>query len=71
MKTKILIPLLAILLIGLLDGCGINGDNRKTDRAYKYRIVEIDGCEYIIFWDNRPNMAVIHKADCKNVMHKH
>lgn len=71
MKNKINKALiLAVGLIGLLGGCGINGDNKETNRAYNYRIVEIDSCEYIIFWDNKPNMAVVHKGNCKNPIHK-
>lgn len=71
LKSKIILIILAASLIGLLGGgCGINGD-KKTDRHFKYRIIEVDSCEYIIFWDNIPNMAVTHKADCKNVIHKH
>jgi len=71
MKIKNLSTMIAVVLIATLGGCGINGDNRKIDRPYNYRIVEIDSCEYIIFWDNYPNMGVTHKANCKNVIHKH
>ena len=63
-KYKIII-VVSILLF--LIGCSIKDkrNNTNTDRSYKYRIVVIDSCEYIIFWDEKPNMAVVHKANCK------
>ena len=68
LKSKIIAIILAVSLIGWLGGCKSFSDS-KTDRIYHYRIVEIDGCEYILFWDGIPNMAVTHKGNCKN--HKH
>jgi len=73
MKTKQILKLaaaLAVVCCILLSGCGegIDNDVRPED---SYRIIEIDGCEYI-FISCRPfdrEMSIAHKGNCKNPQH--
>lgn len=69
LKIKLSALIIIVVLIATLGGCGVS-DGREADRVYGYRVIENDGCEYIIFWDNKPNMAVVHKGNCKNPIHK-
>ena len=42
------------------------------DKGENYRIVEIDKCQYIIFYGfySNINTVIIHKANCNNPIHE-
>lgn len=64
---KKIIIILAYLSIGLISGCVTEGSGNDENPEKTYKIVEIDGCEYI-FISRRPwasNMAITHKGNCK------
>lgn len=63
----------AILLFTLcLVSCCTNVAKDKTSTS-EYKIIEIDGCEYIKY-DGGENSAnrvyvLVHKGNCKNIIH--
>ena len=82
MKNKIacFVVLLSILC---LSACGNEhaepGIDSMTANAYmiedgvKYKIIVIDGCEYIYGWDNgayNGGYFLAHKGNCKNSLHQ-
>ncbi len=66
--------LLAVSLTALLaSGCSLSGSENDTTPSKTYKIIEIDGHEYI-FISRRPwsgEMALAHSGNCKNVIHNH
>lgn len=64
---------LLILSLFLLSSCSQYDPNRgsNTEPAQNYRIVIIDGCEYMEVEDGVPNgnnhiYSLTHKGNCKN-----
>ena len=66
-----------ILFVTLLLSCTPNGnestrEDGNTQPLYDYRIVVIDGCEYIeIYFESVSNSrySLTHKGDCHNHIH--
>jgi len=68
--VKIIFIIWLLCSLYVIGYYAINSHNDyKAEREYKYRIIGVDSCEYIIFWDDKPNMAVVHKENCKNKIH--
>lgn len=66
LRTKLRYTIYTLLVAFLMVSCdGAYNDVRPEEN---YKIIEIDGCEYI-FISRRPfasDMAITHKGDCKN-----
>ncbi len=63
--------LLILLLVGLLAGCS---DRSIQTVAAERKVVNIDGCEYLVFESGHPGynsyaLAVTHKGDCSSPIH--
>jgi hypothetical protein len=41
-----------------------------VERAVQIRVVNIDGCEYLVCWSPGHAASIIHKANCQNPVHK-
>lgn len=57
----------------LFCSCQPIGDGAKPSRS-EYKIIEIEGCEYIVFETSVPlannySFAITHKGNCKNPIH--
>ena len=68
MKNLIYILLILICLVG----CTANGEKDHPafrEAMSKYKIVEVEGCEYILFYGSNSELrydGVTHKGNCKN-----
>jgi hypothetical protein len=65
------ILLLLACLMGL-TGCGADevrnaasDDNVTTTYKFKHVVVQVDGCEYLMFKSGPECLAVTHKGNCK------
>lgn len=68
---------LTLVLSFLIIGC-VNIKEDKEDVGHskyfkgagdKYRIIKVDGCEYILFYGNNNELrfdGITHKGNCKN-----
>jgi hypothetical protein len=56
-----------ILLLFLFAGC-ITKDESIQNDINEHRVVEIDGCEYIVMnnYPNTSDIAIAHKGNCRN-----
>lgn len=76
MKTN---PILIISVLVLLCGCTVSpapNDPLSSQvsidkKGESYRIVKIDGCQYIIFYGfySNSNTVIVHKGNCNNPIH--
>ncbi|MFT7155230.1 MAG: hypothetical protein ACI8Q1_000231 [Parvicella sp.] len=75
LKTKLSYTLYILLVAFLMVGC--NESNRTKDKDHpafreamsKYKVVEVEGCEYILFYGSNSELrydGVTHKGNCKN-----
>ncbi|MFT6841809.1 MAG: hypothetical protein ACJASR_000571 [Psychroserpens sp.] len=75
LKTKLSYTLYILLVAFLMVGC--NESNRTKDKDLpsfreamsKYKVVEVEGCEYILFYGSNSELrydGVTHKGNCKN-----
>ena len=69
---------LAILCLFFVSGCGYQGflsqDNTidYSVLAHNHKVVNIDGCEYIVYSVTRASSGygfMAHKGNCKNPIH--
>lgn len=70
-KFKNLLCIASLGFTVLLTGCF--GSDNDVNPEKTYRIVRIEGCEYI-FVSRRPfgaEMALSHKGNCENPIHNH
>lgn len=68
LRTKLSYAFYTLLVAFLMVGCNPEGSENDKNPEKTYRIVEIEGCEYI-FISTRPwgsEMAITHKGNCKN-----
>jgi len=78
----------ALMLIALLSGCKGSDDMEKGESRFLYEanqvdpdniennydVIEIDGCEYIVYSEMHGYAGygfMAHKGNCKNPIHKH
>lgn len=61
------INLFYLCLIISLFGCIYPPDNKvdKIGKEYTFNIINVDGCEYIMY-----KRGISHKGNCKNKIHK-
>lgn len=70
MNTKgIILGVVAVLGLCVIIALMNNSDSRVQDVKNGYAITEIDGCEYILYKEYS-QIALAHKGNCKNLIHK-
>ncbi len=72
MKQKIKYPLLMVYSISWLGFTGCDGADNDTKPETSYKVIMIDGCEYI-YVSCRPfarEFSFTHKGNCKNSIHE-
>ena len=79
---------IAILFAIVLAGCDGSHDMKKNENGFlystntvdpknienNYDVIEIDGCEYIVYSEEHGYGGyafMAHKGNCKNPIHKH
>jgi|AntRauTorckE6833_2_1112554.scaffolds.fasta_scaffold18258_3 hypothetical protein len=74
-KNRIKYFLYTLLVAVLMVGCTKNSKTKdKNHPAFreamsKYKIIEVEGCEYILFYGSNSELrydGVTHKGNCKN-----
>jgi hypothetical protein len=71
LKTKLSYTLCILLVAFLMVGCSDNNKRQyyEPEAMSEYKIVEVEGCEYILFYGNDDELrydGVTHKGNCKN-----
>lgn len=71
LNVKLSYVLYALLVAFLMVGCNAPDKYElKHENGIKYKVIEIDGCEYIWYRDYRQyGQTMSHKGNCKNEFH--
>jgi hypothetical protein len=67
-----LFSLLAIVLITIFYIFWSYNHEKKADvirKTDKFRVIELEGCEYFYTTDYHGNYVLCHKGNCKNPVH--
>jgi hypothetical protein len=68
LKTKLSYAFYTLLVAFLMVGCNPEGSDNDVNPEKTYKVIEIDGCEYIYIscrpWSDA--MSLAHKGNCKN-----
>ena len=68
LRTKLSYAFYKLLVAFLMVGCNPEGSDNDVNPEKTYKVIEIDGCEYIyiscIPWSDA--MSLAHKGNCKN-----
>lgn len=68
LSKKLSYTLYILLVAFLMVGCNTPDEyESKNENGITYKVIEIDGCEYIWYKDNRQyGQTMAHKGNCKN-----
>jgi len=75
LRTKLSYTLYILLVAFLMVGCTESNKTKYKDHPSfreamsKYKVVEVEGCEYILFYGSNSELrydGVTHKGNCKN-----
>lgn len=65
---KIMMGVNILIVIGMINGCD-NVPETKSTNGMQFKVVNVEGCEYLASMTHSGYWTYAHKGNCKNPIH--